>query len=302
MGNITVGGSGKTPFTIYLARLLKEMGVKTAVLSRGYKRTSVGTAIVSNGKEMLLTPDEAGDEPYLIASALKDVPVIVDGDRVRGGRVACELFSPQVILLDDGFQHVRLARDLDIVLVDSKRSLGNRRLLPAGILREPPASLSRAGLVIMKGRGENSSLEEVSAFKPAGSFSLRPVTVVNVVTGEEAPIDSLRLMKVVAVSAIASPASFIGTLEECGSLPVSTLAYPDHYGYDEADVLELLRRVEATGADAVITTEKDGVKLALLKELFKGIPLLAVKVEVDPVGVLEEILKEKFSELFDETT
>lgn len=297
IGNITVGGSGKTPFAIYVAKTLKEMGLKPAILSRGYKRTTTGTAIVSDGKYVLLSADQAGDEPFLMASTLKDVPVVVDGDRVRGGKLACDRFSPDIIVLDDAFQHIRLSRDLDIVLVDSTRGFGNGRLLPRGILREPVSSLARADLIVAKSRGDASTMKNLD-----GTFGLRPVTLKNVFTGEESPLETLKETKAVSVSAIATPASFIKTLAECGSAPASALAYPDHYRYDASDVADLMHELKTTGAGAIITTEKDGVKLAALKDAFKGTPVLALKVEVAADKGLTDVLKQRLADLTGTTT
>jgi len=144
VGNISVGGTGKTPVIRFLADYLKEMGFKVAILSRGYRRKSKGTIIVSDGNETLANLQQAGDEPYLLARQLDSIPVIVEADRYKGARFIQDNFQPDVILLDDAFQHRRLHRDLDIVLVDASVGFGRGFLLPAGFLREPISSLKRA--------------------------------------------------------------------------------------------------------------------------------------------------------------
>ncbi|MFZ0482340.1 MAG: tetraacyldisaccharide 4'-kinase, partial [Desulfobacterales bacterium] len=150
IGNITVGGTGKTPMTIYVAQVVKNLGYKVAIISRGYKGKAekIG-GIVSDGKVLLMTPEIAGDEPYMMANRLKDVPVIVGKNRFNAGRLAIEKFDPDVIVLDDGFQHLMLQRDLDMVLIDYHRPFGNGHLLPRGVMREPVSALLCADAIIL---------------------------------------------------------------------------------------------------------------------------------------------------------
>ena len=150
IGNLTVGGTGKTPMTIYLAQLLNGLGYKPAVISRGYKGLlEKKGGVVSDRQKVLLSPEVAGDEPFMMAQKLKEIPVLVGADRFRTGMKAVEQFSPDVIIFDDAFQHRRLKRDLDIVLIDDRTFLGNRHLLPRGILREPVAGISRGDLFVL---------------------------------------------------------------------------------------------------------------------------------------------------------
>src|SRR3989338_4045779 len=151
IGNITVGGSGKTPMAIYLAKKLKEKGRKVIILSRGYKGKVKGIGVVSDGGNILLDPEDAGDEPYLMAAKLKNIPVIVGKDRYKAGLYAIEKFNPDVIILDDGFQHIRLARDIDFLLIDLRKGFGNGHLFPLGMLREPLSGLKRGTFFLMKG-------------------------------------------------------------------------------------------------------------------------------------------------------
>ena len=150
IGNITVGGTGKTPMTIYVAQVVKNLGYKVAIISRGYKGKAekIG-GIVSDGKGLLMTPENAGDEPYLMANRLKDVQVIVGKNRFDAGRLAIRKFDPDVIVLDDGFQHLMLQRDLDMVLLDYHRPFGNGHLLPRGVMREPVSALLHADAIIL---------------------------------------------------------------------------------------------------------------------------------------------------------
>ena len=150
IGNITVGGTGKTPMTIYVAKVVKQLGYNVAVISRGYKGKAekIG-GIVSDGKALLMTPEIAGDEPYMIAKRLNDVPVIIGRNRFEAGRQAISKFDPDVIVLDDGFQHLKLQRDLDLVLLDYRKPFGNGHLLPRGVMREPASALLNANAVIL---------------------------------------------------------------------------------------------------------------------------------------------------------
>ena len=163
IGNITSGGTGKTPMTMYVAQLVRRLGYKTVILSRGYKGAAEKTGgIVSNGNRLLMTPETAGDEPFMMAQFLEDIPVLVGRDRVASGRRAVTCFSPDIILMDDGFQHRRLHRDIDIVLLDATRPLGNTYLLPRGTLREPPDALNRAdALVFSRYHSDNPSPESM---------------------------------------------------------------------------------------------------------------------------------------------
>ncbi len=149
VGNIVAGGTGKTPLTIYLARLVKQLGYRVVVISRGYKARRTNSAgMVSNGTRLLMDVDAAGDEPYLMATRLGDIPVLIGKDRFQAGLLACKTIKPQVIILDDAFQHRKLARDMDLVLLDYKKPVGIGHLLPRGLLREGPPALGRADGII----------------------------------------------------------------------------------------------------------------------------------------------------------
>jgi tetraacyldisaccharide 4'-kinase len=174
IGNITVGGTGKTPVTLHVADLLRRMGYKVAVISRGYGGSAGKKAgIVSDGQEIKMTPEEAGDEPYMISLKLKGIPVIVGRDRVKAGRFAIGEFGSDIIVLDDGFQHLGLRRDLNIVLLDSANPFGNGYLLPRGVLREPLSHLGRADAFVLTRSDLNgtatsgvSFVQEIAAGRP----------------------------------------------------------------------------------------------------------------------------------------
>ncbi len=279
VGNITVGGTGKTPMAMHLAGYFTEVGKKVVILSRGYRGKAKGASIVSDGRDILLTPEEAGDEPCLMAERLKGVPVIVSPDRVRGGSLAIEKFSPDVIILDDGYQHIRLRRDLNILLVDSIEGFGNGFLLPRGILREHPGAIKRADVAMVK--GGNLRRQDKELLKgygiPVLSFEYRPAGVVDARTGIVHSTELLKDKTVVAMAGVANPNPFFKSIERLGAEAIRTLAYPDHHAYSEADLTAIAGA--AKGADMVITTEKDAVKLRALVP--DKLPLYALRIAVE---------------------
>ncbi len=284
VGNIMVGGTGKTPMVIMLARMLKEHGWKPAVLSRGYggKRKDPA-AVVSDGHEILMGPREGGDEPVLIGRSLPGVPVIVARDRFHAGRLAVDRFQADVLILDDGFQHRRLARDMDIVLLDAGRPFGNGFLLPRGGMREPPTALRRADMVVM------TSTEEEAGPPPDGIPPIpvfgawrRPVALVKGPTNEIRPLADLAGKRVCAFSGIAQPDSFRRMLEPlCGGV-ASFLPFPDHHVYTARDVEDIRQARRDSGARILLTTEKDGIKLTRFPDFFKDLYLLRIAMEIMP--------------------
>lgn len=285
IGNITIGGSGKTPIAMYLAERLESIGKKVVILSRGYMGKINDIGVVSDGENIFLNPVNAGDEPYLMALKLKTVPVIVGRDRYKAGLYAIEKFSPDVIILDDGFQHIRLARDVDILLVDSRRAFGNGYLFPLGILREPLSGLKRATLVLLKKSGKNTQeSEEKNIAKLTGqmkdfpiiTFTYKPVAIRNLVNGARLQIDFLKGKRVATLSGIADPKSFKGTVEGLGAVVVREFSYPDHYNYSSYDLNNIAQQMD--GIVMLITTEKDAVKLT---KLLKGnLSIFALEIDI----------------------
>ena len=281
IGNITVGGTGKTPVTIFFAEFFRKNGKKVAILSRGYKGSAKGVAIVSDGKEVLLSPVESGDEPYLMAVRLKGIPVVTCADRVKGGQFIIERFSPDIIILDDAFQHIRLKRDVNIALLDSVEGFGAGYLLPRGILREPVSALRRADFALVKGgppKGKEwEALQKYSV--PCMSFTYRPSVAYEINTGEELAAASLVFKTAVPVCGIANSSSFLDTLSSLGVKLGRPLVFSDHHAYGEKEISEIEKAGAAAGM--VITTEKDGVKL---KGRTKGVKIYALRIdaELDP--------------------
>lgn len=267
IGNITVGGTGKTPLAILVAGLVQKDGCKAVILSRGYKRKSKGLVVVSDYASMLAGPQEAGDEPYLMAKRLPGVAVVVSSDRAGAGRYACERFKPDYIILDDGFQHIRLERDVNILLVDGRDGFGNGHLLPAGILREPVVGAARSGLVMVKNKlphGKDSDAIRGLGL-PVMRFTYRSTAIIDLKDGSVLKTGLFKGKKAVAVAGLANPAGFYKTLEGLGIKVVKTLSYPDHHWFSVADVGEIKKTAVEAGA-VVIMTEKDGVRLAGLQQ------------------------------------
>jgi tetraacyldisaccharide 4'-kinase len=282
IGNITMGGTGKTPTVIYLAQLFKGKGLKTAVLSRGYKgKSSEKIAVVSDGERILLSPEDAGDEPFLLSKALPGVPIIIGRDRVHSGRYAIERFSPEIVLLDDGFHHLKLRRDADILLIDLYYGFGNGHLLPRGVLREPLIHLNRAHLFLLTKRADSKDDQviknKIISFKPDAqiffaSYEIKYVTPLG--EGKEIDRNHLKEKKVLALSGIANPHYFSYLLRQEGMSVIEEWRLPDHHCYTSRDVSKLsayLNRV-----DFIVTTAKDSTKMD--KENFKNLPILVLEI------------------------
>lgn len=282
VGNITTGGTGKTPHVMALAKGLMQRGIAVAILSRGYKARQSSGSLVSDGHALLLSPEEAGDEPFLMAQTLTGVPVLTGKDRFASGKIALERFGIQGLLLDDGYQHLRLHRDLDILLIDSQTGFGDPHLLPRGWLREPLSHLSRADLFLLTKVKPpeacqllTTSLRQAYPSKQIFHSHYEPLGLMGP-RGEWKEIQSLERKKVLAVSGIADPASFSSLLKTCGMQVVEEVIYPDHHPYTAKDLTLLRKKME--GVDWVVTTEKDMVKLKVFN--MDSFPLLALRIEV----------------------
>ena len=282
IGNITVGGTGKTPLVMALAKGLQDRGISVSVLSRGYKGERASGPVVSDGKTIYLSSKEAGDEPYLMATRLRDTPVLVGRDRFANGRIALQRFGTRGILLDDGCQHLRLHRDLNILLIDSTLGFGDRHLLPRGILREPLSHLRRADLFIL------TKVERPEACQPLESLIQRIHPSAPIfhsydealgLVGPHGEWDNLHLLKgkkVLAFSGIANPSSFLSLLKKCGMKVIKEAVFPDHYAYTQQDIISI--EEEGKEADWIVTTEKDLVRLADLK--IGPLPIRALRIEM----------------------
>jgi len=261
VGNLVVGGSGKTPTTAWIATALRNRGWRVAIASRGYGRAECGSmVVVSDGEHIGATLDAAGDEPMFLARCTSGVPVLVGADRAEVGKVAVDRFGTQILLLDDGFQHHRLARDLDLLTLDARFGLGNGRVLPRGPLRESLSALSRAdGFLLIDGplrAGEEKLLRDAAPHAPRFS-AVRVLERIVPLDGAPAlSLAALRGAKVGLLSALANPASFRRSVEELGAVVVAERRFRDHHVYQRRDLLGLGRE-----APLWLTTEKDAVKL-----------------------------------------
>jgi tetraacyldisaccharide 4'-kinase len=270
VGNLSVGGSGKTPFAILLGELLKARGIKFDILSRGYGRKSRGILLVDPGG----LSSQFGDEPLLIARTLQ-VPVIVGDDRFDAGQFAESKFGPQLHLLDDGFQHRHLYRDFDIVLVIPQDA--SDRLLPAGRLRERPTSLRRADVVVLTGGAE------------AGSFPVQGKLLWRLRRGI-----ALRNVppRPVVFCGIARPQNFVLQLRTANIEPAAEAFYRDHHAYSERDVRDLLALKEKSEAGGFVTTEKDAINLGANLSALQPLCVVPVRMQLDdPANALDTILR-----------
>jgi len=270
VGNLSAGGSGKTPFVMLLGELLKARGIKFDVLSRGYGRRSKGVLLVDPGG----LPDQFGDEPLLIARKLQ-APVMVGEDRYEAGKFAEAKFGPQLHLLDDGFQHRALARDFDIVLVTPQDATD--RLLPSGRLREPLRALRRADAVVL---ASGASAEE---FPVDGKLIWR---VRRGILPRDVP------PRPVVFCGIARPQNFVLQLRAANIEPVAEAFYRDHYSYGEKDVRELLSLKQRSEAGGFVTTEKDAVNLGAYLSALHPLAVVPVKMELgDAANAVDTMLR-----------
>lgn len=302
VGNLTVGGTGKTPVVEKLARSLEQSGRRVAILSRGYKRekqpephlwkkkltfqdTSEAPSIVSDGDRLLLDSRYSGDEPYMLAKNLPGVSVIVGKNRVRSGLHAIKKLGCDTLILDDGFQHLALKHRLDVVLVDRTNPFGNGRTLPRGILREPPKNIKRAGFIFItksNGDGAEELRNELRALNPTAEISECrhcPRFLREVFGKEEKPLEFLAGKKVLALSGIAVPAGFEAELEKFGATLVHKERFADHHRFSPQEIMNVVNKAVEVGAEAIITTEKDAVRIPQLDRM--DIPMYFMRVEIE---------------------
>ncbi len=285
IGNITSGGTGKTPAVIMVAAWAKAQGYRVAVLSRGYGgKIKKGVQVVSDGKGILVGPEISGDEPWLIAGSLKDVPVVVSLSRYLAGMEAKKRFDTEFFILDDGFQHIRIERDLDIVLADAKSPFGNGHLLPWGPLREPLSGLGRADIIVFtRSRGVLPCCKNpYIANKPLFSGDHLPDKIIYPCTGEEHELSTVRGKTAIAFSGIARPESFRKGLEDLGVKILSFRAFGDHYPFTREDLIKLEEERRAIRAEMLITTEKDWSRVRGIVFDEKNIALLSIKFVIKP--------------------
>lgn len=286
VGNVTVGGSGKTPLAEVVVLALAEMGARPALISRGYGRRSRGVRIVADGGGLRLGVRDGGDEPVLLAERLPGVPIVVGENRYEAGAVAVGTCFANALVLDDGFQHRTLTKDLEILLVSGSDPWGNGRLFPRGSLREPLSALKRAGLVVVTNPPTAAATSDIAhVLRRRGSAATvlsgayRPTSLRR---GDhvrtEAP-EALRGRKVLMLAGLAAPGGFVATAESLGAEVAGLAEFPDHHWYTPGDLARVAARVRETGAEAVLTTEKDWVRL---REMPRGnVPFWVLSVRLD---------------------
>lgn len=300
VGNLTVGGTGKTPMVIMLAQHLQAKGFRPAVLSRGYgSKATSPVNIVSDGERIFMDGAEAGDEPVLIARSAKGVPVLTGAERIVTAAVAVERLSADVLILDDGFQHRQLARNIDIVLLDSANPFGNGFLFPAGPLREPLNALKRADMIVVTDSFDDAgqmprSIPGIPPGIPLFRATRRPQGLRRGGTDQPVPLDHLQGARICAFSGIGAPDSFRQTLTRLGADVVRFLSFPDHYCYDMEDLARIQKESAKVEASVIVTTEKDGVHLEAFPFFLEKVLLLGIAMEiVSDAEVFEQsILKE----------
>ena len=301
VGNLTVGGTGKTPVVEKFARTLHERGRKVAILSRGYKSKKepfvkkmwrklthgeeAPPRIVSDGKNVLLDSDVAGDEPYMLAKNLPGVVVLTDKNRVKAGSFAIRKFGCDTLILDDGFQYLRLKGRLNLLLVDKTNPFGNQHLLPRGILREPIKHLSRASYIFLTksdGKRDDALLEIIREHNPNAEIiecAHQPQYLQEVETGERLPLSALQGARVASFSGIASPESFEDMLRGYGAEIRYNQRFLDHHRFTRYEIHHLYKKAEASDLDMIVTTEKDAVRL--FDDIKAPIPIYFLRLEID---------------------
>ena len=304
IGNITVGGTGKTPVVELLARSLRDRGRKVSILSRGYKSRKLDRPqlwhsadgkpipaesmpkVVSTGSDLLLESRYAGDEPYMLARNLGGVSVVVDKNRVKSGRFAISQLGADTLLLDDGMQYLDLAHGIDIVLVDAGTPFGTEALLPRGTLREPPKNLRRAGYILLTKCNGSSNEELVRRIRQYNKTAEiiecthGPIHLENVFTRERLPLEHLKDQWVGAISAIAVPEAFEGGLEKLGARVEIRRRFADHYRFTRREVDKFMQRCVERDMQLIVTTEKDAVRFPRPTSLDVPVYFLRIEVEI----------------------
>ena len=290
VGNLTVGGTGKTPFVMYLAQLLLRRGFQPVVLSRGYGgKAGRSHRVVSDGRRILCGPNESGDEPFLMARRLEGVPVLVGRNRYRSAQAPLLQKSSRqlVFLLDDGYQHLALQRDLNILLLDATDPFGGNHLLPRGRLREPLNGMRRADLVVitrahrpLESETIQLTIRRLNPLVPISFFYHDGVAIYDLKTGRRFELRQFLNERVVVLAAIGNPAVFVDDLEHYQMRVVDQFLYRDHHRFSQSELDQALSRVDRLSARAVITTEKDAVRLEGLS--FEKDQVLVFQIECRP--------------------
>ncbi len=304
IGNLSCGGTGKTPVVEVFAKTLSQKGRKVAILSRGYrsrdrslltkirekfssKRMEVPPRVVSDGRKLLLDSVRAGDEPFMLASNLKNVVVLVDKDRVKAGLYAIDEFRTDTLILDDGFQYLNLKAHINILLVDSTAPFDNHHVLPLGLLREPVKNIWRADYIFLTKSDGSPRLRHLKSFLRRHNRRAeiiecchKPVYLEDVYEkGRRSSLETLKGKKIAALSAIACPESFDEFLGRLGGTVVMHRHFADHHRYRQQEMIDFVNDARDAGADIVVTTEKDSVRMPRLDR--RDLPICFLRIEID---------------------
>ena len=309
IGNLTVGGTGKTPIVEIFARAMQQEGRRVAILSRGYKKVEHGfwkkqldkltgrerhrpPRVVSDGKSLLLDAAMSGDEPYMLASNLPEVAVVVDKDRVKSGRYAIDKLKCDTLVLDDGFQYRALKHRVEIVLVDSTNPFSNGHVLPRGLLREPVANIRRADFIFIT-KSPDAEQAELKArlrqLNPRAEISVcahQPLYLQNVYTGERQTLAWLAGRRLATVAGIAIPEGFENEIRRQGGRLEYCKRFADHHRYTQQEIIDLINKARHHGAGAIITTEKDAVRLPKIQRV--DVPVYFLRVEIKLLSGVED--------------
>lgn len=298
VGNVTVGGTGKTPVVEIFARELTAAGRKVAILSRGYRKKELPLhqrlmlreqlsppRVVSDGHRVLLDSELSGDEPYMLASNLPGVVVLVDKDRVKSGRYAIQKYGCDMLILDDGFQYQRLKHRLEVVLVDRTNPFGNGHMLPRGILREPKRNIRRAHYIfITKAHGDIRDLrQQLHELNPSAEIIAcrhQPRHFKNAFAEDRMELSDIEGKPVIVLSGIAAPQSFESSVRAMGARILACERFTDHHRYSQQEILDVINHADELGAAAIITTEKDAVRLPRLERPTVPVYYLRIDIEI----------------------
>jgi len=304
VGNLVMGGTGKTPMVVWLARLFAEEDYRVGIVSRGYGGAeSRRVIVVSDGENILADQAISGDEPLMLARQLSGIPVLCSTKRVKAGKAAIEKFNCNVLILDDGFQHRYLARDLDVVMLDSRDPYGSNRVFPRGTLRERAEALARAQVLVLSrfdgSEGAEKNLEILRRQWPdkiIAAANYRPIRIFAAADHRERPPDSLRESRLAAFAGIARPDDFFQSVQDLGARLVYTAALPDHYSLTSGLLASLVRQASRFNPEFWLTTEKDWVRLPQVLPQEMELWVLAGEIELDKdssqfIGAVRRVLR-----------